>query len=81
MRHTGLRLLLLLLCLLATAGAWPVTPEIEVEGLFTDAAVLKINGERKMLKAGQTYKGVTLVAAYSRTATLEVNGETLVLGY
>jgi len=80
MTCTRLSLLFCLLCALAAPIAWPAAPQIEVEALFTDAAVLKIDGERKMLKAGQSYKGVTLVAAYSRTATLEVGGETVVLG-
>ena len=66
--------------LLMASVAWSAPPRIEVEALFTDAAVLMINGERKMLRAGQSYKGVTLVAAYSRTATLEVDGEIMVLG-
>ena len=78
--HTRLTLLITLLCMLAAPHAWAAAPQIEVEALFTDAAVLKIDGERKMLRAGQSYKGVTLVAAYSRTATLEVDGETVVLG-
>lgn len=56
------------------------SPRIEVEALFTDAAVLQVNGQRKMLRVGQSFHGVTLLAAYSRTATLEVNGETMVLG-
>ena len=66
--------------LLMSAAAFSASAEIEVEALFTDAAVLQIDGERKMLKAGQSYKGVTLVAAYSRTVTLEVDGQTMVLG-
>ena len=55
-------------------------PIIEVEALFTDAAVLQIDGQRKTLKVGQSYGGVTLVAAYSRTATLDVNGKQMVVG-
>jgi aspartyl protease family protein len=71
----------LLACLLlVAAAAWPATPTLEVEALFTNAAVLRIDGERKMLKAGQSYQGVTLVAAHSQTATLEVNGQTLEVG-
>ena len=66
-------------------GLWPSlslaqTPVIEVEALFTDAAVVKIDGQRKTLRVGQSYGGVTLIAAYSRTATLEVNGQQTVLG-
>ena len=69
-----------LLCMLGTATVWSATPRVEVEALFTSAAVLKIDGDRKMLKAGQSYKGVTLLAAHSRTATLEVDGEIVELG-
>jgi aspartyl protease family protein len=80
MTHTRLGLLLSVLFMLVVSIAWPASPRVEVEALFTDAAVLKIDGERKMLRAGQAYKGVTLVAAHSRTATLEVDGETMELG-
>ena len=65
---------------LAASSLWAGSPDIEVEALFTDAAVLRIDGQRKMLRTGQSFGGVTLVEAYSRTATLEVNGATMVLG-
>lgn len=68
------------LSLLAAIGPVLAAPAIQVEGLMTDAAILQVDGERKMLRVGDTFKGVTLVAAYSRTATLEVGGETIVLG-
>ncbi|MEP4147226.1 MAG: TIGR02281 family clan AA aspartic protease [Halioglobus sp.] len=45
-----------------------------------NAAILLIDGERKMLKEGQTHSGVTLVSAYTNTATLEVGGQKMVLG-
>ena len=70
--------LLLLLTGLASAGAGE--PVIEVEALFKDGAVVKIDGQRKTLRTGQSYAGVTLVTAYSRTATFEVDGRQLVLG-
>ena len=77
-----MRATLLILALLWHFVAMPVhaAPSVEVEALMTDTAVLKIDGERKMLKAGQTYKGVTLVSAYSRTATLEIDGQQVVMG-
>jgi aspartyl protease family protein len=78
MTAKSMKTVLLAWSLLAASGL--AAPRIEVEALFTDAAVLQIDGERKMLRAGQSYRGVTLVAAYSRTATLEVDGETMVLG-
>ena len=66
--------------LLSSASAVAAAPTIEVEALATDAVVLKVDGQRKMLRVGQTFNGVTLVAAYSRTATLDVEGERMVLG-
>lgn len=65
---------------LAAGLALGAPPVIEVEALFTDAAVLRIDGQRKMLRVGQSFRGVTLVAAYSKTATLEFDGEPMVLG-
>ena len=72
----------LLVSTLLLAGASMVlgAPDIEVEALMPDTAVLKIDGERKVLKAGQTYRGITLISAYSRTATLEVDGKQVVMG-
>jgi len=65
---------------LAACFARAASPQIEVEALFTDAAVLSIDGERKMLRVGQSFGGVTLVEAHSRLATLEVDGTTVALG-
>ena len=77
---TGMYRLVAFAVLLAASAAGSASAAIEVEALFTNAAALRIDGERKMLKAGQSYKGVTLVAAHSGTATLEVDGKTLELG-
>ena len=66
--------------ILATGLAWGAPPVIEVEALFTDAASLKIDGQRKMLRVGQSFQGVTLLAAHSKTATVEFDGESMVLG-
>ena len=55
-------------------------PQIDLEGLMPNAAILSIDGERKLLKEGQTHNGVTLVSAYTNTATLEVEGKQMVLG-
>jgi aspartyl protease family protein len=73
-------LFLVSMMLLGNAVAVLAAPDIEIEALMPDTAVLKIDGERKVLKAGQTYKGVTLISAYSRTATLEVDGRQVVMG-
>lgn len=55
-------------------------PQIDLEGLMPGTAILSVDGERKMLREGQSFKGVKLVTAYSRTATLEVDGKQVVLG-
>lgn len=64
----------------SVASPADASPEVAVEALFTDAAVLRINGERKMLKSGQTYKGVTLLAAHAQVATLDVAGQVMEMG-
>jgi aspartyl protease family protein len=74
-----IRALLLLLGMHYTIST-NATPQIDLEGLMPNAAILLIDGERKMLKEGQTHKGVTLVSAYTNTATLEVDGQQMVLG-
>ncbi|MEP5607417.1 MAG: TIGR02281 family clan AA aspartic protease [Marinobacter alexandrii] len=65
---------------LSISSSSQATPQIDLEGLLPNAAILLIDGERKMLKEGQTHNGVTLVSAYTNTATLEVNGQQMVLG-
>jgi aspartyl protease family protein len=67
----------LLLSALRASGA---TTTVEVEALLGDTAVLMINGQRKTLRVGQSFAGVTLVAAQPTTATLEVNGRTESVG-
>ena len=42
---------------------------VELEALLGDTAVLMINGQRKMLRVGQSFAGVTLVAAQPTAAT------------
>lgn len=76
----GIYRLLAMTLLLAVSPTGSAAAVIEVEALFTNAAVLRIDGERKMLKAGQSFRGVTLVAAHSGTATVEVDGQSLELG-
>ena len=49
--------------------------EVEVQALFTNAAMLKVQGKSKMLKVGQSFGGVTLLAATSRIATIELDGQ------
>lgn len=65
---------------LATTGSWAQSPDIVVEALLPKTAVLKINGERKTLRAGDSYGGVTLLAADPKSATLSINGQEQVVG-
>lgn len=59
---------------------WAQSRSIEVEALFGNAAVLMINGQRKMLKVGQSFDGVTLIAAEPTSATLEFDGRQEAVG-
>ncbi|MEZ5503910.1 MAG: retropepsin-like aspartic protease [Halioglobus sp.] len=53
---------------------------VEVEAILGQSAVLLIDGERKMLRTGQSHAGVTLVAAQPTSVTLNVNGTTETVG-
>ncbi len=56
-------------------------PHVEVEGLMPpNAAVLNIDGERKLLRVGHTHLNVTLVAVRDQTATLDIEGQQAVIG-
>lgn len=74
------RLLLVLCAVLGPVSAALAAPRIEVEALFPEAAVVKVDGQRKMLRVGDAFRGVTLVAAGSASATLEVAGQQQVHG-
>lgn len=84
MRICAERLLRLLwLALGVLPGAARAAPEVAVVGLFAGRAVLVIDGHQQMLKVGDTGPtGVTLIAADSETALLEIEGRrvTLTLG-
>lgn len=63
--------------LLAVTTAGLAQPNVRVVGLFPNAAVLSIDGQRTLVKAGQTGpQGVEVISADSRSAVLKVNGET-----
>ena len=50
--------------------------DIDVVGLFKDAALLEVNGKRELLKPGQrSAEGILLIRADSREAVVEVNGK------
>jgi aspartyl protease family protein len=60
---------------LLTAGASVADTQVNIVGLFSNKAVLIINGGKpKTLSVGQTSDGVKLIAADSQAATLQVEG-------
>ena len=63
-----------LLILSVASQAQPMN--VRAEGLFNNAAVLKIDGKRRLLKVGQTSpEGVHLLAASPQQAHIELNGK------
>lgn len=61
---------------LAFSSVLPAAPQVQVVGLFPNAAVLKVDGQRQLVKAGQVGPGgVRVISADSRGAVLLVDGE------
>ena len=61
--------------LLALSPMSHAEPQVQVVGLFPNAAVLLVDGQRKLVRAGQTGPGgVKVLSANSRGAVLEVGG-------
>lgn len=55
--------------------------DVRVVGLFANAAVVNIDGQRHMLRVGKPpVDGVELISADSQTATLRVDGQTRQFG-
>ena len=70
----GLKLWVVAALLLAGAPSW-AAPQVQVVGLFPGAAVLNVDGQRKLVKVGQSGPGgVLVVSADSRGAVLRVDG-------
>jgi aspartyl protease family protein len=53
-----------------TSVAFAAEPTVKVLGLFTNKALMLINGERKLLNKGEALQGVTLVSASGRGAVV-----------
>ena len=65
----------LLALTLSIAAVAQAAPQVRVVGLFPNAAVVNIDGQRKFLKVGETGpQGVQVVSADSHKAVLRVNG-------
>lgn len=63
------------LLLLVTCQSWAAPSQVQVVGLFEGAAVLLVDGQRKLVRAGQTGPGgVQVVSANSQGAVLNVAG-------
>lgn len=61
--------------LLLACGLSGAAPQVLVVGLFPGAAVVNVDGQRKLVKVGQTGPGgVVVVSADSRGAVLRVDG-------
>lgn len=78
MKLISLACYLLLAIHLFTAGA--LAAKVKVIGLFTDKALLQIDGQQKLLRKGETFEGVTLISASGRGAVISIDGETRKLG-
>ena len=78
-----MRRLLTVLGLLAVAGAATAQgPQVKVVALFSDRAMLEIDGKQRLLRAGQTSpEGVKLIAADTHEAVVDVGGRRETLGF
>ena len=66
---------------LTAASLVSAATDVRVVGLFANAAVDNIDGQRHMLRVGKPpVNGVELIAADSQTATLRVDGQTRQFG-
>jgi aspartyl protease family protein len=66
---------LLLALALVLGGKSALAQDVQVQALFTNAAMLKISGTSKMLKVGQSFGAVKLIEANSQVAIIELNGK------
>jgi len=71
-------LICLALLLVANVTAGDVT--VKVIALFTDKALLQVDGEQKVVSKGETFSGVFLQSASGRGAVVVIDGETRKLG-
>jgi len=71
-----MKMLLFILFLIFGMPMVQAVERISVEALFTDKAMVKIDGVRRLLKLNKpSPEGVTLISANSREALIEINGK------
>lgn len=61
--------------LMFASSAGYAVGSIEVQALFPGKAMLLIDGEAKVLSAGQIFSGVKMISADSKATVLEIDGE------
>lgn len=68
---------IIVICLLLLIPAMNVyaSHKIKVMALFTDKAMVVIDGSQKILKKGQTFKGVKLISSDSNSVVLQLHGQ------
>ena len=71
---------LIVVALLSLAVTGARAADVKVIALFTDKALLQIDGEQKIVRAGDSFKGVLLKSASGRGAVVEIDGRTVELG-
>lgn len=66
---------------LTMASALQAAPDVVVKGLFSNRAILVVNGQTHLVKAGdRTPEGILLISSTSREAVVEIDGERHTLG-
>lgn len=66
--------------LLAVPLALHAAPAVEALALMRDQAILRIDGQQRTLRVGDSHGGVRLVAADPRQALLEIDGQRRAIG-
>jgi aspartyl protease family protein len=65
-----------LAAVLALAGAVPaIAADVQVLGLFSNTAVLSVDGRQVTIRAGERKAGVLLVSASPREAVVDIDGQ------
>lgn len=73
--------IVIFLLLFITHYAWASEAQVKVMALFNGKALLLIDGERKVVSKGETVKGITLLSANGRGASIRTEqGKQLMLG-